>query len=55
MLISGAHGLEQGITLRENGKERKGMLLELFADCGAVLDEEQKRNLKEMRKQRNEE
>ncbi len=50
MLISGARGLEQEITLWENGKERKSMLLELFADCGAILDEEQKRNLKEMRK-----
>lgn len=55
MLISGAHGLEREITWRDKGAERKGMLIELFADCGAVLDEEQRRNLTEMRKQRNEE
>jgi hypothetical protein len=55
MLISGAHGLEQRIILRDKGKGREGTLLELFADCGAVLDEEQKRILTDMRKQRNEE
>jgi WD40 repeat protein len=52
MQISGARGLEQEIEWRVERQERKGTLLEFFADGGAVLDEEQERILAKLRKRR---
>ncbi len=49
--ISGAHGLEQKIKWMVKGKERKGTLMEFFADHGAILEEEQKQTLAKMQKE----
>jgi hypothetical protein len=55
--ISGARGLEQETVWAPPWetlvKQRKGTLLEFFADCGAVLDEEQKRIVAEARQEEN--
>jgi hypothetical protein len=45
MQIGGAHGLEQLVTVREGDCESTKTLLELFAEGGALLDEEQQRRL----------
>ncbi|NIM11911.1 MAG: NACHT domain-containing protein [Candidatus Aminicenantes bacterium] len=52
MQIAGAKGLEQKMEWRKNGKPYQGTLLEYFAECGAVLDEEQKKLLKKIKKLR---
>jgi hypothetical protein len=50
--ISDAMGLDQEMSWRAEGKNRKGKLLEFLADRGAVLDDEQQKLLVELRKQR---
>lgn len=49
--ISGAHGLEQLIEWNNKGQERKGTILEFFADHGAILNEKQKQILAKTRSQ----
>jgi hypothetical protein len=43
--ISGATGLDETVTWFRQWKEVKGTRLEFLADCGAELDEDQKRQL----------
>jgi hypothetical protein len=50
MQIAGAKGLEQKMKWKKKGKTYKGTLLEYFAECGAVLDEAQKRRLRKIKK-----
>jgi len=50
--IAGAKGLDQAIEWQRQGKEVKGTLLELFADCGAILDDEQQLRLAQLQAER---
>lgn len=52
MQVGGALGLEQEITLFSKVEQRKGTLLEYFADCGATLDAEQERTVEKARMQK---
>jgi WD40 repeat protein len=47
-LISGATSLEEEMTWTRQWETVKGTRLEFLADCGAVLDEEQKQELREL-------
>ncbi len=48
MKIAGARGLESAMEWNDDGKARKGTLLEYFAFCGAELDDQQKKTLAEL-------
>jgi len=50
--IAGAKGLEESTTWRRQGKVVQGTRLEFFADCGAILDEDQQLRLAELQAKR---